>query len=223
MSITEKRRAGFYVDGFNLYHALDDLAKPYLKWLSLQRLADRIARQAHVEAKEVVFCTAYFPKDFSKKKRHEEYVRALEAETVKVLLGHTTIEPAECLRCSARWNQPREKQTDINLALSAFQAAVSGSVDTVFIISNDTDQVATVNFIREHAPAVEVVTLTPPGRPTASHLKDKAHRVVKISENDLDLSVLPAMIQPKTGRLIVRPKEYAPPEGWLHPDDRRKA
>jgi hypothetical protein len=34
------RRVIVYIDGFNLYHAIDDLRKPWLKWLDLQAMAE---------------------------------------------------------------------------------------------------------------------------------------------------------------------------------------
>lgn len=37
------RRFIAYVDGFNLYHAIDDLRRPELKWLDLQGLCRGIA------------------------------------------------------------------------------------------------------------------------------------------------------------------------------------
>ena len=36
------RRVIAYVDGFNLYHSIDDLQKPYLKWVNLWALATSI-------------------------------------------------------------------------------------------------------------------------------------------------------------------------------------
>jgi hypothetical protein len=36
----QKKRAAFYFDGFNLYHALDALRQAHLKWLSLHGLGD---------------------------------------------------------------------------------------------------------------------------------------------------------------------------------------
>ncbi|MEI9904239.1 MAG: hypothetical protein WDN06_09830 [Asticcacaulis sp.] len=38
-----RRRAAFYFDGFNLYHAVDAIKRPYLKWLNLKALGRAIA------------------------------------------------------------------------------------------------------------------------------------------------------------------------------------
>lgn len=222
MSITPRPRAGLYVDGFNLYHSIDDLGKPYLKWLSLARLAARLVKPFSADVVEIVFCTAFFPGDFSKRKRHEAYIAALQAEGVKVVLGHTTLEDANCRKCDHAWKQPREKETDINVALSLFEAAASNRIDIAFLVSADTDQAATLKFMKRCFPEKQTIVLTPPGRNTPAHLQSPlATKSVRISETDLDLSILPPVVKPATGRLITRPIEYQPPSGWLHPDERR--
>ena len=38
-----RKRAAFYIDGFNLYHAIDAYKRPYLKWLNLKALGRAIA------------------------------------------------------------------------------------------------------------------------------------------------------------------------------------
>ena len=40
------KRVACYVDGFNLYHAIDDLRKPHLKWVNLWALAESLSALA---------------------------------------------------------------------------------------------------------------------------------------------------------------------------------
>ncbi|WP_299905959.1 NYN domain-containing protein [uncultured Paracoccus sp.] len=215
-------RTGLYVDGFNLYHAIDDLKKPYLKWLSLRRLA-RIASVGHARSiEQISFGTAYFPGDFGKKKRHEAYIQALKSEEVEVIFGHTTQEPQACNLCGARWSQPREKETDINVALAMYRACVAGKVDMVMLATADTDQAATLRAIRCDFPNIKLVVLTPPGREKSKHLRDLSDINIQITEDMLDASVFPAMLFDASGKLVRRPVEYAPPPGWVHWDDRPK-
>ena len=222
MSITRRLRGGVYIDGFNLYHAIADLNQPYLKWLSLRRLAERFARGHAHSIDHIVFGTAYFPGDFDKRKRHETYNAALEATGIKVLLGHTTKEPANCKKCDHRWDQPREKETDINVALSAFHHAIAGEIDVMFLITADTAQAATLRFMHNSCPLVKRVIVTPPGREKSKHLRDLSDVNIGLSAADLDASVFPAMFNAPCGKLLVRPPSYAPPLGWVHPDDRPK-
>lgn len=213
-------RGGFYVDGFNLYHAINDLQKPHLKWLDLRKLAERLAKGHARSIERIVFGTAFFPQDFAKRKRHERYNAALSARGVDVLLGHTTKEPAECLSCGRRWDQPREKETDINVALSAFEDAIAGRIDVAFLVTADTDQAATFRFLKRSAPGVTRIVVTPPGREKSKHLRDLSDSNLGIREEDIDLCLFPDMFHDPNGKLIVRPDEYRPPMGWVHPDDR---
>ena len=223
MSTTPRKVGGVYVDGFNLYHALDDLGKPYLKWLNLRRLADIFARGHAHTIGPISFCTAFFPGDFDKKKRHETYNAALRSESIAIKLGHTTKEPQGCNRCDHKWDHPREKETDINVALSAYHDALRGAIDVAFILSADTDQAATLNFLKDYAPHVSRVVVTPPGRAKSKHLRDLSDANIQLTEDMIDSCLFPAMITPETGRLIIRPLSYAPPEGWVHPDARSKS
>ncbi len=218
--MNQRRRGGVYVDGFNLYHALDDYDKPYLKWVCLRRLSERFARGHAHSIDRIFFCTAFFPGDFNKRKRHEEYNRALFANDVDVLLGHTAKEPIRCHACGHMWDQPKEKETDINVALSMFDDAAQGLIDVAFLLTADTDQAATLKFMKRRFPEVTRIVVTPPGRRKSKHLRDLSHSNIGLNEDDIDASILPALIQPDSGRLITRPDEYAPPPEWVHPDER---
>jgi hypothetical protein len=39
--MNNKKKIAVYVDGFNLYHGIKNLNKPYLKWLNLRSLAEK--------------------------------------------------------------------------------------------------------------------------------------------------------------------------------------
>ena len=49
------RRVSVYIDGFNLYHALDDLGESHLKWLDLWALSQTLVRK-----NEAVTTVKYF-------------------------------------------------------------------------------------------------------------------------------------------------------------------
>ena len=64
-------RAAFYIDGFNLYHAIDDLGLPHLKWVNLFALARQLVRRDESVVR-VVWCTAVNNKNTSKMLRWRE-------------------------------------------------------------------------------------------------------------------------------------------------------
>jgi hypothetical protein len=50
-------RVACYIDGFNLYHAIDDLDKPHLKWLDVCALAKSLCRVGEDLVKvRLLFC-----------------------------------------------------------------------------------------------------------------------------------------------------------------------
>jgi hypothetical protein len=48
-------RVACYIDGFNFYHALDDLAKPHLKWVDLWALSASLCRPGETLEKSRIF------------------------------------------------------------------------------------------------------------------------------------------------------------------------
>ncbi|MCP8937832.1 NYN domain-containing protein [Alsobacter sp. SYSU M60028] len=217
-------RGAVYYDGFNLYHAIDDLNAPHLKWCNLWKLGELICRGHARTLGKAVFCSAYFPGDHGKKIRHERYVEALTLTGVETILGHTTREPQQCPKpdCSHVWDIVREKATDINLALAIFAGAMDDLYDIAFVVTADTDQVATFQAIRARFPAKKLFSVTPPARHPSKHLRDLADGVVRLNDDHIDQCVLPGLVQREGKRSVMRPKEYDPPPGWVHPDHRRR-
>jgi hypothetical protein len=41
-----------------------------------------------------------------------------------------------------------------------------------------------------------------------------------LTKLDIETCVMPQYVMGKTGNPIRRPDEYAPPDWWMHPDDR---
>lgn len=217
-------RGALYVDGYNLYHAIDDLDQPYLKWLNLRKLGELLARGHSKTIERVVYCTAFFPGDHGKKTRHQNYIDALSYYQVETVIGHTTKEPMKCRlnSCGHQWDVHREKETDINLALSLYQDAVLDAYDIAFLVTADTDQVSTLKFMRKYYPHKKVFVIVPPMRDPSKHLRDLSAGTIKMTIDHLDQCVLPALVAQFGSRSVVRPHEYTPPEGWVHPDDRPK-
>ena len=105
-------RASFYVDGFNLYHAINDLNLPHLKWNSLWKLASLLIPSRSEDLVKVTFCSAFYPGDTGKRARHERYIRAQQHFGVRVVMGHYVHENMDCRACRASWRKPTEKETD---------------------------------------------------------------------------------------------------------------
>lgn len=85
-------------DGFNFYHAVDDLGLHHLKWLDLMALARVFAPGPVHEVVMVAYFSAYatwLPASYA---RHRAYVAALRAVGVTPVMGRVNIPPA-----ASRW------------------------------------------------------------------------------------------------------------------------
>ena len=212
------KRSAFYVDGFNLYHAIADLDQPFLKWCNLWKLAETVIPSKSEILTKVVFCTAYYPGDEKKRWRHEQYILALKNCGVTIVMGHYVKEDWGCRTCGSTWKKPTEKETDINLALSLYEDGVKDIYDKAYLVTADSDQAATAKFFKNAFPKKELITVSPPGRNFSSHIAGIANGKIALNEDHLDRSVLPAIVM--GARSARRPHEYAPPLDWVHPDDR---
>lgn len=151
-----------YIDGFNLYHAIDRLAVPALKWLDLRLLSEGLLRPGETLA-AVKYFSAYATWRPSHLK-HRTYVKALQARGVDIILGQFKEKPRRCPSCSSRWTTHEEKETDVHIAVQMVTDALSGMADRLILISADTDLVPPIKAVALHAPQCEVFVATPPGR-----------------------------------------------------------
>jgi NYN domain len=231
VTASEKLRAGFYVDGFNLYHAIDSLRSeaenrlPHLKWLDLRKLCALFIDKKTEVIERILWCSAYPTKtvqtdaDKQALQRHRAYVKALEATRVEVLMGHFNYPTIDCplKGCDKQYVKPNEKCTDINLALHAVDDALFGKVDVVYIMSADSDQAATASFIRQRKPDLKIVAIAPPGREHSQDILSYTSSDSTISLDNLEACLLPKIVLKGGKHAVDRPARYDPPVRVLRP------
>lgn len=205
-----RRRAAVYVDGFNLFHAVQDLGREYLKWLDLQALGRAIAPRSEV-IRRVVWATAFRPGARHHTALHQAYFDALRARGVECLTGHFVVFSDGCNACGHTWTVSQEKQSDVNLALSVLDDAHQNRFDVCYLVTTDGDHAATARFLKERYPAKKLVIVAPPGRPTNRTLLEWADARTEITPAQLERSLLPAVVDGPDGA-IERPSIYEPPE-----------
>ena len=103
------KRVAVYVDGFNLYHALDDLAENHLKWLDLWSLSETLIRpdEAIVAVKYFSAYATWMPASY---RRHQRYVAALQSRGVQFIEGRFKEKPMQCKSCGVRYVAHEEKE-----------------------------------------------------------------------------------------------------------------
>lgn len=201
------RRVIVYIDGFNLYHAIDNLQQPHLKWVDLRSLAEGLLRKDE-QLKGVKYFSAFATWKPDAYARHRLYVEALEARGVEVILGQFKQKPRRCGQCKTVWMSHEEKETDVQIATHMVADALLGEVDRLILISADTDLAPPIKMIAAHAPKCEVFVATPPRR---FKLCRALGPRLDISPERIARALLPEQVQVGPGKTVQRPANYAPP------------
>jgi uncharacterized LabA/DUF88 family protein len=197
-------RIYFLVDGFNLYHALDNFAgaadhhryRKY-KWLSLTKLAECfITRRDALSG--VDYFTTLATWDAGKVARHNLFIKAQENEGVNVIYGQFKKRDRHCGHCK-KWSvSVEEKQTDVNIALRLLQLAIQDRYDKAVIISGDTDLLPAMKAVQTTYPNKPVGVVIPIGR-ASEDLKKQADFHHKMKEKHLMASLYPDPLTLKDG------------------------
>ncbi|MBA4172680.1 MAG: NYN domain-containing protein [Hyphomicrobium sp.] len=209
-----------YIDGFNLYHAIDDIGKPdprrpasatarrpHLKWLNLWTLCESFARQG--EVLEGVNYFSAFATWREAHKRHIEYVKALEHAGVNCIMGHFKSKAQKCRNCGATWTQHEEKETDVHIASRIVFDAFEERYDRMILITADSDLAPALNLVKYKFPMKQIFVVAPPGRHGHARSLNPSYT---LTPGRLERHLLPPELYDAHGRLVAsRPASYAPP------------
>jgi len=208
-------RVAAFIDGFNLYHAICDLRANHLKWLDLRKLCKVFAPSPSFDLIQVNYFSAYATWKPDPYRRHREYIKALEADYVNVVLGKFKEKSKRCFSCGATWMDHEEKETDVNIALSLLDGAYRDSYDRAVIISADSDLAPAVRLVKTLFPRKSIRILTPVGRYHSLDLMNAAGgkgNATFITRMHVERSLLPEKVYTSDGTIVaIRPIEYLPP------------
>ena len=144
----QMRKIISFVDGFNLYHSLDE--NPPLhkyKWLNLRALSEQFLTASETLV-DVYYFTAYFTWRSASYNRHKIYVKALQSENINVVFGKFSKKSIYCDKCKQYIIKREEKRTDVNIALHLLQLAHDNAYDAALIISGDGDLYPAVEIVK---------------------------------------------------------------------------
>jgi len=199
----------WYVDGFNLYHAVAALKRPLLKWLDIDSLARSYLNDGNALG-AVHYFTALNTWDAEKRRRHMNYIRALQHSGVIVHLSRFDRIDKYCRKTEKYCVFNEEKQADVGIAVQALSDAYDGHTDILFFLTADSDQVPTLRSIKRRFPEKKVFLVAPPHRLShARELGSHADSVFQLTAGRLAQHPLPPDIRDDRGRLIAaRPGKY---------------
>lgn len=217
---TAKTRVYGFIDGFNLYHALEDFRHANsaedrvryqkYKWLCLRSLLHRYIQPHTEELAGVAYFTAYPSWDEAKRLRHATYVSALMSRGVHVIFGEFKLKTIICrATCKEAFMKYEEKQTDVNISTALIE--FSQSYDKAILVTEDSDQVPAVRLLKKLYPSKSVFSLPPIGR-NSKELLRVCDGKFSMTEQALIASQLPnPLTVAKAGNksaLLVKPNSW---------------
>lgn len=198
-------KVNVYIDGYNLYHAIDELGDNSLKWVDLYALSKNILNK-YQTLNEVKYFSAYATWRPDSYKRHREYVSALEGQGVKVITGRFKEKRIICRAdCRKQFITHEEKETDVNIGGHLIADAIGKKFDTALVITADTD-LASVIRLASNSVTVDkrIQAVAPPGRYARARELD---HLFEITKGKIRKSRLPDQIR-INNKVIVCPDKY---------------
>jgi len=199
----------FYIDGFNVYHALLGFGDAKVEWLDLASLCGRLISPKTEQIKAIKYFSAYAHWRPQSMARHQEYIRALEATGVIPILGHFKNKHRKCLSCGDTWIAHEEKETDVNIGITMLNDAYRNNYERAYLITRDSDLMPAVKMIRAEFPKKEIVLVAPPLLGHSNDLLTVCNSKKKISPQQVWACLFPKQVKRVDGTIAAtRPEKY---------------
>ena len=213
------KRVIFYFDGFNFYNGLKEHCRLFPNWLEyywidLFKFCQQFVHE-HEGSKlmEVKYFTAP-PQNIQKRTRQSAFFGAnklINGDKLTIYNGHYTSKEIECFAlCKQKFNVPEEKCTDVSLALNIILDCMEDKVDTIVLVTADSDQIPTIKMIKSKFPGKKLKVYFPPSRNSAD-IRRQVGQVVFL-ENHEDKFKAAKM----PGEVKVDDKKYTRPPEWKY-------
>jgi uncharacterized LabA/DUF88 family protein len=202
-----RERVMAYVDGFNLYFGIRQAGWKRLYWLDVHSLARGLLKPRQ-QLIGVRYFTARISGPPDKQERQNAFLEATETMGKCTMhFGQYLQTPQTCKVCGSGYSVPKEKMTDVNIAVELLSDAHQSLFDTALLISADSDLTPPVQKIKQLFPRKRVIVAFPPKR-RSKRLTDAADGFVRVGRANLTPSLLPEEIKKSGGHIIRRPKEW---------------
>ncbi len=156
-------RTTFLVDGFNLYHSVQDILNyksQYVKWLDISSLCSSYLHLVNSNAKleQIYYFTAFASHllDLSIIRRHKTYIKCLKATGVIEILGRFKPKTIKCPNCNQSFTRYEEKETDVSIGTKLFELLFKKQCDCVILVTGDTDLAASVETAQLLFPNIDI-------------------------------------------------------------------
>lgn len=181
-------------------------------WIDLFKLCQQFVHNH--EGSELI-SVKYFtapPLNAQKRSKQSAFLSAnklLNGDKFLFYPGHYTNKQVECFAiCKQKFTVPEEKCTDVNLALNILIDCVDDIVDTVVLVTADSDQIPTIKMLKAKFPHKKLKVYFPPCR-NSTDIRNQVGQVVFLEnhEEKFKLSKMPGEVTDGT-------KKYTRPSDW---------
>ena len=165
------KRVVFYFDGFNFYNGLkekseeENIWRSYY-WIDLVKFCNQFFTEGDAEV-NVKYYTSR-PMNKEKASRQSAFLSAnklINGDRISIIYGQYISKDLNCLAsCKEPFSTLEEKRTDVSIAINMLIDCVNDSVDTLVLISADSDQIPTIQMIKAKYPQKKVKVYFPPKR-----------------------------------------------------------
>lgn len=208
-NLQKPKRVIAFIDGYNLYHSIDNSGRNDLKWLNLWELCETLIRNdKNSELIKVFYFSAYAKWNLERTAIHKKYVKALEATGVQPILGNFKKKQKKCNKCLNVWTEHEEKETDVNIAIHLLQKANDDEYDEALLITADTDLTPAIKMVREKHKHKKIISVLPPNSRNANSLIETANSKISISLELLAKCQFVDELHLANGELIIIPEKY---------------
>jgi uncharacterized LabA/DUF88 family protein len=198
-----------YIDGFNLFYGLKRAKWNHYYWLDIAALGMLILKPGQQLVKVKYFTSMLKGKNQDKRLRQLTYIEAISARPyVECIFGQYRADDEPCWNCHKPRGIPKEKQTDVNIAVHMLCDANENAFDCAILITRDSDQVPTIKAIRRlHAEKRIGLALPPPIAP-ASELRGTVHYSFRLTEEHFSKSQLADTTLSRDGHPLHKPDKW---------------
>jgi uncharacterized LabA/DUF88 family protein len=195
-----------YVDGFNLYYGLRDMNWKHYYWMNIEDLCVNLLKSNQYLAATYYF-TSRVKNNPDKQKRQTTYLEALDKVGVEIIYGRYRDVEYECPSCGKIQKEPKEKMTDVAIAVQLLVDAYSNKYDKAVIISGDIDLIPAIKVVKRPPLNKKVIMVFPPMR-YCSDFGDLVDGCLHIDERKCRASQLPDIVTRADGFQLTRPSEW---------------
>lgn len=220
------KRVSVFIDGYNLYHAIDNLKIPILKWTDPLVVSREFARSDHgFEIIRAKFFTAPpIHKSKQVQERYFNYIKALkfyckidviEGKFKKKLLSYRDSKGKAFTRLTHE-----EKESDVNIALAILEDSYEKISDKILVITNDSDISPAIRMALEKNKKLKINVITPPLANAKRANYDLINACGDINRNSKgQVFFKTRMISKEHLKKAIMPKEITTREGILFMPD----